>query len=196
MRYGGSLSVGFELTASVDNGCVDNSKQFGKRQAFPYPWFALKVRARGEGLVDDALRRKSYETFLPTYRECRQYSDRIRTVEAALFPGYLFCRFDAEHRVPVLATAGVYDLVRFGDKPAAIDENEIIALQRFAISGLAAKPWPYLRAGDKVRVEFGSMAGVDGLLIKEKGADRLILSITLLQRSVSVEIDRTWIRPA
>ena len=173
----------------------DFSTRFRIEDPVAFPWFALKVRANGEALVDGFLRRKFYETFLPVYEECRAYSDRICRVESALFPGYLFCRFDPERRLPVLTTPGVHDVVRLGNSPTPVDESEIEALRKFIGSGFTAKPWPYLCAGDRVRVEFGSLKGLEGLLVKEKGAERLILSVSLLQRSVSVEIDRTWIRP-
>src|SRR6266571_710220 len=103
---------------------LNNSNQFRSQHTFTLPWFALQVRTRGEAVVDDFLRRKSYETFLPLYQECRAYSDRIRRMESALFPGYLFCRFDPEHRLRVLTTPGVYDVVRLGDSPSPVDESE------------------------------------------------------------------------
>jgi transcription antitermination factor NusG len=116
-------------------------------------------------------------------------------VEAALFPGYLFCRLNPDKALPVLTTAGVYDIVRVGERVQPIDAAEIEAIRRLVASSCSAKPWPYLKSGDRVRVEFGSLAGVEGLLVSEKGVDRLILSISMLQRSVCVEIDRTWVQP-
>ena len=160
-----------------------------------YPWFALQVHTRRESVVEQALRRKSYETFLPTYKECRQYSDRVRKIDSALFPGYLFCRLNVENRLSVLTTPGVYDVVRAGERFQPVEESEIAAIQQVVTSGCAAKPWPFLKAGDRVRVQFGSLAGVTGYLISEKGTERLVLSISMLQRSVSVEVDRTWVQP-
>jgi transcription antitermination factor NusG len=165
------------------------------QSAFPYPWFALRVRTRGESVVENALRCKSCETFLPTYTECRQYSDRVRKVHSALFPGYLFCRFDPERRLPVLTTPGVHEIVRVSEKLQPVDDEEIAAIRQVVTSGCTARPWPYLRAGDRVRVRFGSLAGLEGLMISERGADRLILSVSILQRSVSVDIDRSWVGP-
>ena len=161
----------------------------------PYPWFALQVHTRRESVVQHALHRKAYETFLPTYKECRQYSDRVRKMDSALFPGYLFCRLDVETRLSVLTTPGVYDIVRTGERFRPVEETEIAAIQQVVTSGCAAKPWPFLKAGDRVRVQFGSLAGVTGFLVSEKGMDRLVLSISMLQRSVSVEVDRTWVQP-
>jgi transcription antitermination factor NusG len=166
------------------------------QSACPYAWFALHVHTRRETVVQSALQNKSYETFLPMWKVCRPYSDRVRKVDEAMFPGYLFCRLNPERRLQLLTTPGVYDIVRAGEKFQPVEEAEIADIRRLVESGCAAKPWSFLRTGDRVRVQFGSLAGVEGLLVSEKGADRLILSISMLQRSVSVEIDRTWVQPA
>lgn len=162
---------------------------------YALPWFALKVKARRELQVSDALRGKELEAFVPTVRECRKYSDRIRKVDAPLFPGYLFCRLNPSHRLPVLTTPGVEYILGSNGQLQAVPESEIGALQRLVSEGAHAKPWPYLKDGDRVRVEFGSFAGVEGLVVREGQSDRLVLSVTVLQRSVALEIDRTWIRP-
>jgi transcription antitermination factor NusG len=160
-----------------------------------HPWYAVKVRTKGESLVGTLLQRKEYEVFLPTYQESRKYSDRIKKVDAPLFPGYLFCRLDAAHRLPILTTPGVDYILGNNGEPEPLPEEEIEAIQRVLRSGASARPWPFLKTGSRVRVEIGAFAGVEGILLTERGADRLVLSISLLQRSVSVEIDRTWIRP-
>jgi transcription antitermination factor NusG len=159
------------------------------------PWFALKVRAKAEALVESVLEKKSYETFLPTYTDCRYYSDRIKKIQAALFPGYLFCRFDPDRRFAVLNTLGVQHIVSFNGAPARIEDAEIAALKRVIASHRSTKPWPYLKAGDLARIEYGALSGVEGILVAEKGADLLVLSVSILQRSVAVQIDRAWIRP-
>ena len=162
-----------------------------------FPWFALQVRTKAEPLVEQALRGKAYETFLPTYIETRQYSDRIKKVETALFPGYLFCRLDPEQRLPILTTPGVHKIVSVDNNgPTPVDASEIEAIQRLLKGNGNPRPFPYLKVGDRVRVEVGAFAGVVGNLVSEKGVDRLIVSVTILHRSVAVEIDRTWLRPA
>lgn len=158
-------------------------------------WFALKVRTRSEDTVRTALEGKGYQVFLPTYLSVRQYSDRLRKVAAPLFPGYVFCRMDRNRRLPVLMTAGVEYAVGFGGRLESIPASEIDAIETITQAGLNAQPWPYLSSGSRVRIAFGAMKGVEGLLLKTQGADRLILSIEMLQRSISVEIERSWVRP-
>ncbi len=164
-------------------------------QTSQLPWFALKVRARSEALVGDLLQRKAYSTFVPTYQECRQYSDRIRKLDSPLFPGYLFCRLDPERRLPVLTTPGVEYILGNERIPEPVPDVEVEVLLKLADSGANARPWPYLRCGQTVQIRYGAFAGVEGLVVQEKGSDRLVLSVTLLQRSVAVEMERSWIRP-
>lgn len=161
----------------------------------PLPWFALQVRVRAEAMVAEMLRGRNYECLLPTYSERRTYPHRTRTVEVALFPGYVFCRFDPNRRLPVLSTPGVHHIVSCGKAPQALEKAEIESLEKVVQSGALTKPWPYLQVGHRVRIAHGSLKGVDGLLIQERGEDRLIVSIHLLQRSVSVELERDAIRP-
>ena len=166
-----------------------------ERALSEYSWFAVKVRTRSELFVGDALRRRAVETFVPTWTECRHYSDRIKKIDAAMFPGYLFCRLQFDSRLPVLKTPGVEYILGNGNEPTPVAEDEVNALQCLVSSQIPAQPWPYLKRGEKVRVAQGAFSGIEALIVAEKGIDRLVLSVTLLQRSVAVEIDRSWIRP-
>jgi transcription antitermination factor NusG len=161
-----------------------------------FPWYALQLRPRHEKLVATTLVNKGYEGFLPLYRKKSRWSDRIKEIELPLFDGYLFCRFDINKRLPILITPGVMRIVGFGKIPHPVEDQEIAALQSICISGLQAEPWPYIRIGQRVRIDRGSLAGVEGIITdNKKGFRRLIVSVTLLQRSVSVEIDEAWISP-
>jgi transcription antitermination factor NusG len=155
----------------------------------PFPWFALQVRTRQEASVGDQLHRQGYDRFLPLYKVRKRWTDRIKEVEAPLFPGYLFCRFNPYDRLPILKTPGVIQVVGFKDGPTAVDESEIRSIQALVTSGVPHQPWPFLAAGDRVRIESGPLVGLEGILTEVKRSYRLVLSVTLLQRSVAVEID-------
>jgi transcription antitermination factor NusG len=167
----------------------------GQGDAFPeftgarYPWFALQVRMRHETGVADHLQGKGYEWFLPLYKAQRRWSDRVKEVHSPLFPGYLFCRFNPHDRLPILKTPGVTQIVGYSHVPVPVDEQEIQAIRRLVASGVSNFPCPYLEVGSKVRIEAGALRGLEGILMDLKGKRRLVLSITLLQRSVAVEID-------
>ena len=159
------------------------------------PWYALKVRTKAEERLHRALTVKGFETFLPTSIDIRRYSDRLKKVRIALFPGYLFCRLDREHPLTLVTTPGVEAIVGRGGLPEPVPEQEISAIQLVLQSDKTAQPWPYLKSGDRVRVHFGALVGLEGIMIKAKGLDRLVLSVHLLQRSISIEIQRDWVRP-
>src|SRR5277367_1250315 len=154
-----------------------------------FPWFALQVRTRQEASVAQQLNGQGYERFLPLYKLRKRWSDRIKEVNSPLFPGYLFCRFNPQDRLPILKTPGVIQIVGFNNGPAAVDEAEIRSLQTLVAAGVPHQPWPFLAAGDRVRIESGPLLGLEGILTEVRRSHRLVLSVTLLQRSVAVEID-------
>jgi transcription antitermination factor NusG len=163
------------------------------------PWFALQVRTTRELSVAVLLRGRGYTPFLPLYRCRKRWSDRIKVVDAPLFPGYVFCRLDIQNRLPVLMTPGVTQIVGYSRLPAPVDEAEINAIQTVIASGFPNQPWPFLQVGDRVRIERGPLSGLEGILLSIRGSHRLVLSVSLLQRSVALEIDAAsvkWLRSA
>ena len=160
-----------------------------------YPWFAVRVRSNYERVAGAHLRERGFEEFSPSYKTERKWSDRKKEMDQFLFPGYLFCRLNPVNRLQVLTAPGVVDLVGFGKIPAPVPDHEIESIRRMVQSGLLVMPWPYLELGRRVLIERGPLAGVEGILDEVKGKCRLVVSVQLLQRSVSAEVDRDWIRP-
>ena len=158
-------------------------------------WYAVSVRSRSESLVAANLRYKGYEPFVPTYKTSSRWSDRVKVVEKPLFPGYLFCRFNVHARLPILITPGVNFIVGVGKSPEPISDFEIDGIRSVVQSGLVYEPHAYITTGQRVRVEFGALAGLTGLVTEVRSKARLVVSVNLLMRSVSVEIDRTWVEP-
>ena len=159
-------------------------------------WYAIQIQSKLGTVASATLRGKGYEEFLPLYRSRRRWSDRIKELDLPLFPGYLFCRFNVSDRLmPILTTPGVIGIIGAGKTPVPVFEEEIEAIRAILRSGLAAQPYPFLRAGSKVYIEAGPLAGVEGIVTNTDKVYRLIVSVGLLQRSVAVEIDREWARP-
>ncbi|HXJ40514.1 MAG TPA: UpxY family transcription antiterminator [Bryobacteraceae bacterium] len=156
-------------------------------------WYALQVRSRKEGYVASQIQGQGYECLLPTYKSVRKWSDRVKEVEQPLFPGYLFCRFDFESRRPVITTPGVLQIVGYGRTAISVSDEEIQSLQLAVSSGIPKQPWPYLEVGQRVRVNYGTLSGLEGILVNVKGNHRVILSVTLLQRSVAMEVETSWL---
>lgn len=151
-------------------------------------WFAIQVRPRHELAVARALRDKGYEEFVPLSRQARTWSDRKQIIESPLFSCYVFCRFVAEVRAPIVTTPGVVRVVGSRQGPIPVDPDEIASIRRVAQAGLATQPHPYLPAGIKVVMSNGPLAGVEGIVTGSRN-QHLILSINLLQRSISVSLD-------
>ena len=158
-------------------------------------WYALQVRSRKENYVASQIAGQGYECLLPTYKCIRNWSDRRKELEQPLFPGYLFCRFDFQQRRPLILTPGVLQIVGTGRTPVPVSDDEIRALQLAVSSGVPKQPWPYLELGQRVRVNYGTLAGLEGILVNLKGNHRVVLSVTLLQRSVAMEVDTAWLTP-
>jgi transcriptional antiterminator NusG len=156
-------------------------------------WFALQVRTRWESSTAMLLSGKGYETLLPAYQTKKRWNGRLRELSAPLFPGYVFCQFDALNRLPILVTPGVIAVVGRGRVPVPVDDAEIAAIRMVVSSGLRAEPWPYLAVGQKIRIESDALRGLEGILVRFKGDDRLVVSVSLLRRSVALEIDRTCV---
>jgi transcription antitermination factor NusG len=158
-------------------------------------WFAVQVKSKHEKSVTRLLEYKGLESLLPLYKTRRRWSDRTCEVQLPLFPGYVFCKLNADRRTtPVLATPGVFDFVRLGRDLAVVEVEEIAALQNLMLSGLPSEPWPHLEEGHEVEIEDGPLAGCKGRVVEIKKQPRLVLSVTLLCRAVLVELDRTWVR--
>jgi transcription antitermination factor NusG len=188
------LSALTAMTAMAARICgpgEENGDEPGNAQ-----WFALRVRSGSEKLVATIAENKGVEHFLPVYSCNRHWSDRVKSVELPLFPGYLFCRLDVRYRLPVLTIPGVQHFVGIGKVPVAIEDAEIAAIQTAIQSGLPTEPWPYLTAGQRVRLERGPLEGLEGLLVEVRKQQRIVVSVQLLMRSVSVEIERGWVTPA
>jgi transcription antitermination factor NusG len=152
-------------------------------------WFALAVKPRFDKAVARTLEMKGYEILLPLYRKHHRQGVRSKDSDLPLFPGYVCCRFDVETRLPILITPGVVQVLGAGNTPIPLSEVEINSLQTAIKAQLPVQPFPFVETGQRVRIKRGILAGVEGIVIGSKQCLRLVLSITLLQRSVLLEID-------
>jgi transcription antitermination factor NusG len=158
-------------------------------------WFALEVTARHEKAVARMLHHKGYETLLPLYTQHHRYANRAREFDLPLFPGYVFCRLEATARLPVLTTPGVLRLVGAGRTPLAVDHAEIAAIYTAVRAKARMTPWPFWKTGQRGRVVTGPLAGIEGIVTTVKESVRMVLSVSLLQRSLLVEVDADCVRP-
>ena len=126
---------------------------------------------------------------MPLYAERSRWADRIKILQKPLFPCYVFVHADSDNRLDIQQTPGVYYLVGGSTGPAPILADEIAAIRSALAGPLLVEPYPFLSAGDWVRVKAGPLAGVEGTLVRKKNTERLILSVEMLQKSVAVDLD-------
>lgn len=160
----------------------------------PGEWYAIRVKSKCERCVAVGLEGKGYPYLLPLSREFRKWSNRVRKVERILIPGYVFARFNPEKRLPVLTIPAVVHIVGTRLGPLRIADEEIAALQLIARSGTFAEPWPFAEVGQQVVVAGGPLRGLRGSLVEVKNQYRVVVSISLLRRSVAAEVDRSYVR--
>ena len=158
-------------------------------------WYAAYTSANHEKRVVLQLMQRSVEHFLPLYDSVRRWKDRKVHLQMPLFPGYVFVRVALRDRLQVLQVPGVAKLVGFNGMPAALPESEMEALRTGLAGGVRAEPHPYLTVGRKVRVRTGSLAGLEGMLVRRKNSTRFVISLDLIMRSVAVEVDAADVRP-
>jgi len=153
-------------------------------------WFALAVRPRFDQAVARTLEANRYETFVPVYHKRHRDETRARDIGLPVFPGYVCCRFNISDQSRVLMTPGVVQILSAGNAPAALDQVEIASLQTAIRAQLRIEPFPFMQMGERIRIEGGVLAGIEGIVIGFKEKLRLVLSVTLLQKSVLLEIAR------
>ena len=160
------------------------------------PWFAVQVKSCREKFTSLHLENSGYECYLPMAKCIRRWSDRFKELDVPLFPGYLFCRMNPHNRLPILMTPGVIQIVGTGKTPIPVDEEEIEAIHRVTSSDLSSMPWPYLQVGEMAQIMRGPLQGLSGIIVRIKSGLKLVLSVSLLQRSVAVQVERAWVCPA
>lgn len=152
-------------------------------------WHALYTRHQYERLVAQALTGKGFDVFLPQYRAIHLWKDRRKELDLPLFPNYVFIQGGLDRMLNILMTPGVHSVVAWGGRPADIPQHEIDAVRRLVESPLRIQPHPFLNCGDRVRIKSGPLEGIEGILVRNKSACRLVLSVEMLSRSTAVEVD-------
>jgi len=158
-------------------------------------WYALYTCPRHEKRVAEQIKQRRISCFLPLYRSVRRWKDRRKELELALFPGYVFVRIALKDRLRVLQMASVVRFVSFNGHPVPLPDSEMESLMNGLNSGVRAEPHPYLAVGRSVRVKYGPLAGMQGILVRRKDKFRVVLSLELIMRSVAVEVDEADVEP-
>jgi transcription antitermination factor NusG len=158
-------------------------------------WYAAYTCANHERRVAEQLALRGVEHFHPRYRVNRRWNRRWVVLDLPLFPGYVFVRIPWSERLRVLEVPGVVYLVTFGGVPAALEAGQIELLRDCSTTAGKVLPHPFLQSGRRVRFCEGPFRGLAGVLQRRKGRSRLIVSIQVIQKSMSIEVDAATIEP-
>ena len=133
---------------------------------------------------------KGFEQFFPTYKLNRRWSDRVKVISRPLFPGYVFCRSCQPSMAAILAISGVNRVVSFGGKPCPVPDQEIEVLRKIASAEVDPRPFPYLSVGERVQIiQDGALFGIVGILTRVKNRTRLVVSVDMITKSISIDVD-------
>jgi len=154
-------------------------------------WYALHTRSRHERVVAQRLRECGLETYLPMVQEVHRWSDRKKKVEVPLFSCYVFlrCELNPKNRNHVFWIDSVLGFVGSGAAGMAIPDDEIENVRMLLSQTAPWRTYPFLKAGQRVRVRGGALDGVEGVFVSENGDQSLIISVNAIQRSLAVRID-------
>jgi transcription antitermination factor NusG len=135
------------------------------------------------------------EHLLPLYDTVRRWKDRRVELQLPLFPGYIFVRIALRNRLSVLKVPGVVRVLGINGIPTQVPREQVESLRDALRGGLRAEPHPNLKAGRRVRIKVGPLAGWKGVIVRRKGALRIVVSADLIQRSIIMDIDVSALEP-
>jgi len=160
-------------------------------------WYALHTRARHEKVIERRLRDQGMETFVPTTMEVHRWSDRRKKVEVPLFSCYVFvrCSLKAEDRTQIYRIDSVLGVVGSRGEGIPIPDEQIASVRTLLSHKSPWRAHPFLKAGRRVRVRGGALDGVEGVFLSENGDHSLVISVDVIQRSLSVRIDGYDVEP-
>ena len=160
-------------------------------------WFALQTWPRYEKRIAERLQLKGIEVFLPLFTEQHQWSDRRSVVHTPVFPHYVFVRITEtpDTRVSVLRINGVAQFVGARGAGIPIPDGQIESIQALLSDGHVFSPHPFIEIGCRVRIRGGSLNGVEGILVAKNDDPSLVVSVQLIQRSLSVRLTGYQVEP-
>ncbi len=161
-------------------------------------WYACYTRSRHEKRVEEQLRERGIESYLPTAVRERQWKDRKKKVDWPLFPGYVFGRFTLRDVHTVLTTPGVSTIVRTNGVPSPVAEEELENIRKLEqvvaeLGGLPPPVRPLLDEGDRVVVTAGPFEGIFGVVNELRGRRRVLVGLTSIGQGLEIEVTEQWL---
>jgi transcription antitermination factor NusG len=158
-------------------------------------WYALYTLSNHEKRVEEHLRMKGIEVFLPLSTVERRWKNRTTAkLKIPLFAGYVFTHILPTERVRVLEAPSALWIVGSGREPLPLPDHEIEIL-RTSLHLRQVDPYPYLKVGERTRIRSGPLAGIEGVVVRKDDRLRVVLSIDLIRQSVAVHVEADELEP-
>lgn len=153
-------------------------------------WYVVQTHPNAEAKAASHLERQGFSVYLPRYLKRRRHARKVQTVQAALFPRYLFVNIDLQSQRwrSIQSTIGVSRLVTNGDVPAPVPAPVICGLKdREDERGfIAMAQGPSFAPGDRIRILSGAFAEALGLFEGASDRDRVAILLDILGRKVRI----------
>ena len=152
-------------------------------------WYCLNSQPKHERIAAEHLRKQAeVEVFAPLIRYQSLRGKRKIWNTEAMFPGYLFARFDFQTRArEICSVHGIRSIVHFGEMYPSLPD-ELLAQLREAVGGeeiavVSAKPTP----GSEVTITEGALHGVRALVTQYlPSKERVRVLLEMLGRGVEI----------
>ena len=164
-----------------------NAKQDSKK------WIAVYTKPRHEKFVENELKKKGIDVYLPMLKERRKWSDRKKWVSFPLFRSYIFVKIEIKNALIILQTIGVVKLIKFNNKVAIVPEQSIHNIRLMIEGGYNPEPTDYFIKGNPIEVKDGPLKGIVGEVINVDKKDRLVIRVDVIQHSISIKINRAYL---
>ena len=158
-------------------------------------WIAVYTKSRHEKVVIQELENKNIEAYCPLFKERRQWSDRKRWVEFPLFRSYVFAKIELKNSIYILQTMGVHHIIKFQGNISIIPDEIIQNIKSMIDGGFTIEQVEYFVKGDEVIVVDGPLKGMDGIVVKIKNENKLVLKVAAIQQAIAVQIHPGYLKP-
>jgi transcriptional antiterminator RfaH len=162
-------------------------------------WFVVNALPHQERRAEANLRRQGFDAWMPGYVRERRHARRIDRIVAALFPGYLFVRFDPDAQPwrAIDGTFGVRRLLCRDERPTPVPNRFVEDLRSTtSADGLLDAPTAPLAPGMKVRLTDGPFTDCIATILSLGAEDRIAILLDLLGREVNGSASCRQIVPA
>jgi transcription antitermination factor NusG len=158
-----------------------------------HPWWVAHVKSRQEKALARHLQPLGIPYYLPQREQKIRRAGRNFVSHLPLFRGYLFFRGTDDDRYAALRSNLVARVIDVVDQPLL--DAELGRLRTLQESGRPLISHPYIEPGSAVSITDGPFQDYSGIVIRAKGQIRIVVSISMLRTSFTVELDREAVVP-